>query len=143
MGKMHKRMGVAVMILGWVQPLNALIRPHAPKTDSNTGKKVKRTKLRLAWEILHKATGFTAIILAEITIFAGIKLIEMLGTIEGKTWRNAYIGTVIALAVIAAAGITFALVQRRRTKPMHNTSEESRGSAYVEETTDKVEAPGA
>lgn len=41
-------MGLVVMILGWLQPLNAFIRPHP------AAKNEEKPKKRLVWEIVHK-----------------------------------------------------------------------------------------
>ena len=63
----HGICGMVVMILGILQPLNALIRPHAPKADEE-----KATK-RFLWEIWHKTSGYTAVLLAVPTIVLGSK----------------------------------------------------------------------
>ena len=62
----HGICGMTVMILGLMQPLNALIRPHAPENDDD----VKTTK-RLLWEIWHKSSGYGAVLLAVPTIILG------------------------------------------------------------------------
>lgn len=62
----HGICGMVVMILGLIQPLNALIRPHAP-SDPEDEKSAKR---RL-WEIWHKSSGWMAVGLAVPTIVLG------------------------------------------------------------------------
>ena len=54
----HVAMGMTVMILGLLQPINALIRPHPPEKGQ------ARALERLIWEIVHKCSGYIAIILA-------------------------------------------------------------------------------
>jgi len=62
----HGICGMVVMILGLLQPLNALIRPHAPSTPDEE----KSTK-RWLWEIWHKSSGWMAVGLAVPTIVLG------------------------------------------------------------------------
>lgn len=62
----HGICGMVVMLLGILQPLNALIRPHGPKSPDDA----KSTK-RLAWEIWHKSSGWIAVGLAIPTIVLG------------------------------------------------------------------------
>lgn len=61
----HGICGMVVMVLGLLQPLNALIRPHGPEGDEP-----KSTK-RKAWEIWHKSSGWIAVALAIPTIALG------------------------------------------------------------------------
>ena len=61
----HGVLGMTVMILGLLQPLNALIRPHPPEAGE------KRPLKRLIWEVVHKSSGYIAIILAAVTICYG------------------------------------------------------------------------
>lgn len=65
----HGVLGMTVMVLGLLQPLNAFFRPHP--ADEGERKPVKR----LLWEILHKASGYVAIVLAAVTIFYGTVVI--------------------------------------------------------------------
>lgn len=62
----HGICGMVVMILGLLQPLNALIRPHGPKTPEEA-----KTTKRFLWEIWHKASGWIAVLLAVPTIILG------------------------------------------------------------------------
>lgn len=61
----HGICGMVVMILGILQPLNALIRPHAPEGDE------EKSTTRLLWEIWHKSSGWIAVLLAVPTIVLG------------------------------------------------------------------------
>ena len=65
----HGVMGMTVMVLGLLQPLNAFFRPHP--ADEGEEKPMKR----LLWEILHKASGYIAIFLAAATIAYGTTVI--------------------------------------------------------------------
>ena len=64
----HGLVGCIVMSLGLLQPLNAFIRPHAPPPGDGAPKAVKR----VVWEYVHKGSGYTAVVLAVITIFIGV-----------------------------------------------------------------------
>lgn len=92
-GDSHKTFGIVVMVLGWLQPLNALVRPHAPEEGE------KRSILRIAWQFLHRAVGWIANALAITTIFHGINHAR---TYEGLTENHdAYLqGYTAALIVM-------------------------------------------
>ena len=66
----HGVLGMVVMILGILQPLNALIRPHAPESEDEA-----KSTMRVAWEIWHKASGWLAVVLAVPTIVLGTMLL--------------------------------------------------------------------
>lgn len=66
----HGSMGMVVMILGLLQPVNAYFRPHPSKPSDDDAMKRKRR----CWEILHKGSGYTAVILALGTIAIGVTI---------------------------------------------------------------------
>ena len=68
--KRHEVLGVLVMVLGWLQPLNALLRPHAPNRKEGEAK----STLRLAWEVAHKSLGYVTTLCAIINIFFGFQV---------------------------------------------------------------------
>ena len=63
----HGLLGSIVMILGIIQPVNAVVRPHAPP-DKSSPKPLRR----IVWEYIHKGSGYTALALSIITIAIGI-----------------------------------------------------------------------
>jgi len=65
-GFIHGVMGIIVMSLGLLQPINALVRPHAPPAGDEP-----TSNLRLAWELLHKISGYSAALLALFVIYLG------------------------------------------------------------------------
>jgi len=65
----HGVFGMIVMTFGILQPFNAIIRPHPP--EKGEVKKVKR----LIWEIIHKTSGYIAVLLAAVTICYGTIII--------------------------------------------------------------------
>lgn len=66
----HGRLGLTVMILGVLQPLNGLIRPHKPAHGE------AKSGVRCAWEVLHKGAGWLALILALPTMSRGADLLR-------------------------------------------------------------------
>jgi hypothetical protein len=62
----HGICGMVVMILGCLQPFNAFIRPHAPEDPAED-----KTTLRTTWEVIHKGSGWFAVLLAIPTIALG------------------------------------------------------------------------
>merc|ERR1719510_2862638 len=61
-------MGMFTMFLGILQPINAIFRPHAPKENED------KTAARVAWEHLHKKSGYTAVIMGLFTVSIGTTL---------------------------------------------------------------------
>jgi len=61
----HGVCGMVTMVMGLLQPLNALIRPHATKEGDI------RTTKRLVWEVIHKGSGYLSLLLAAATIILG------------------------------------------------------------------------
>ena len=67
-GRLHRAKAAGVL-----QPVNALLRPHAPAT------KAERTATRLAWEVYHKGSGYLAVVLAlELMLMVMLELTQML-----------------------------------------------------------------
>ncbi len=54
----HGVIGCVLMAVGLLQPLNALLRPHTPAEGHS------KTKLRTAWEWLHKSSGYFVLLIA-------------------------------------------------------------------------------
>eukprot|EP00550_Attheya_septentrionalis_P008207 CAMPEP_0198297912 /NCGR_PEP_ID=MMETSP1449-20131203/38846_1 /TAXON_ID=420275 /ORGANISM="Attheya septentrionalis, Strain CCMP2084" /LENGTH=403 /DNA_ID=CAMNT_0043999017 /DNA_START=153 /DNA_END=1364 /DNA_ORIENTATION=+ len=81
-GYAHAVMGTTVMVLGFLQPLNAMIRPHAPQEGA------PKSTLRVIWEIVHKGSGWTAIALAVCTISIGTTLLPQMD--DQRTFQLAY-----------------------------------------------------
>lgn len=64
----HHQLGLAVMIVGLLQPINAFIRPHVPPAGS-----AKSTPRRV-WEFAHKNLGRLAIIGGFCNVVIGLNL---------------------------------------------------------------------
>jgi len=62
----HHVLGLVVVLLGVIQPLNAKLRPHKPPAGEPVP--LKRT----AWEWLHRGLGYVAAVLTIPTLFLGL-----------------------------------------------------------------------
>ena len=65
----HACLGMTTMVLGLIQPLNAIVRPHPPTEGEEP------TTARRTWEIVHKGLGYISLILAVVTIGYGTTLL--------------------------------------------------------------------
>jgi len=70
----HGLVGSVVMALGWLQPLNAYLRPHVPSSPDQP-----KTAKRVAWEHYHRGAGWSCFFLALLTIFLGTTMIPLPG----------------------------------------------------------------
>eukprot|EP00041_Stephanoeca_diplocostata_P030338 m.916659 g.916659 ORF g.916659 m.916659 type:complete len:150 (+) comp23737_c0_seq10:102-551(+) len=52
----HAKIGLAIMVFGVLQPLNAFIRPHPAEGH--------KPFWRMLWETVHKGLGYVAVLLA-------------------------------------------------------------------------------
>jgi len=93
----HGCVGVFVMALGLMQPLNAFFRPHS----SSAGE--EKTPARKKWELLHKGSGYTAVYLAPINILVG-------ATIAGGPW------VLVVAAFFGALALALYFMWRDRRK---------------------------
>jgi len=76
----HTIIGLFVMVLAWLQPLNAFMRPHATAAGEVA------TAARKSWETLHKTAGRSALVLAVLNLALGSRA------------ANAYLGQGNSLA---------------------------------------------
>ena len=88
----HAAIGMTVMILGLLQPINAIIRPHPPEKGE------ARALKRLIWEIVHKCSGYIAIILAAVTIVLGTSIIFDHGAKFRAAW-GVTVGWVVLFSI--------------------------------------------
>lgn len=113
--KSHKVLGLVVMVLGIQQPLFAIFRPHPPKDGETT------SGMRAAWEILHKGSGYVAVVLAVAVIFLGMDALKMLSD-KSQTVGKAIYGSVVGLLVMTFIGLQATghaeIISSTATKPM-------------------------
>lgn len=97
----HREIGIALFCLGTLQVFALLLRP---KPDH---------KYRLYWNIYHHAVGYATIALSIVNIFEGFDILD-----PEKKWKNAYIGIIIALGVIAVLleAFTWFVVLKRKSR---------------------------
>lgn len=124
-GDTHKRIGIVVMVLGWVQPLNALVRPHPPEAGE------RPSALRCAWQFLHRGIGWAALSLAVTTIIRGIQHAETFtGLAENyDAYRNGYIVAGVTLLVLFIGLFVMHIVRSRR-----QCKKEDNNGQYVKST---------
>jgi hypothetical protein len=96
----HHQLGLAVMSLGWLQPLNAFCRPHVQAT---------KTRARQLWEYLHKGSGYGATALGLVNVLGGFSLPLAVSIKELSTLRNAW---VVAICVAVAGLLSKALLAK-------------------------------
>jgi len=95
----HGCIGIVVMIIGVLQPLNALLRPHLPEAGE-----AKSTK-RKVWEIYHKGGGYLAVLLAVINIILGTTL---------TPWRdNMLIGYFVGGGIIIIGLVVYTIYDKK------------------------------
>ena len=133
LGQAHYTFGMMVMVLGLMQPLNGILRPH------------KGQPFRKQWEWLHKGSGYTALFLAWPTIFMGAALFAyQVPTSAASDVASGVIWTMVVFLVLitlyCAKGTVFSvkgwtLSTVPLTKEYVGTSENSKGgSPSVDET---------
>lgn len=95
----HRNIGITLFVLGTLQVFALLLRP---KPDH---------KYRIYWNIYHTSVGYTVISLGITNIFKGLDILD-----PEKKWKNAYIGVLISLAVIAVIleAFTWFIVLKRK-----------------------------
>jgi len=86
----HARLGLVVVLLGFLQPLNACVRP--PKLAPGA---LAPSPARVAWEAAHKTQGYLTLALGVAAVFTGIALAGFPLTGAFAAW--------VALAAAAAA----------------------------------------
>jgi hypothetical protein len=114
----HACCGTTVMSLGLLQPLNAFIRPR--NVTAELGE--EKSKSRFVWEIIHKCTGWLAVLLAIPTISLGLSL---LNPSHRPKLITAYAGCIIPLLLIL---ISFMFFDKHKYKREEATTKKYRRS---------------
>ena len=108
----HAVCGMITMVLGILQPINALMRPHPPK-DGDV-----KSIIRYTWELVHKGLGYCVLILAVATIVMGTTIVPEKK--DGRNFQIAY-GAFVGLLVLL---ITALLVDKSNYKPVPSDGKE-------------------
>jgi len=78
----HSWIGIFVVVIGTLQPLNAILRPHKRSlvhTDLTVTRTEEKTKARVIWEVVHKGLGWIAVIIGPLNCVLGIALAHTFG----------------------------------------------------------------
>ena len=110
-GSAHSALGVATLVLGVAQPLNAYFRPDAPSAAAHAAG-VGKSAARFVWEVAHRAFGALAFLFSIFAITSGTERAQVWGE---SPWRakkayDAYVGWLVIVFVFTAA---LELVRRR------------------------------
>jgi len=92
----HAVLGTLVMVMGLLQAVLGILRPHLPKGDGE-----EKSTLRRVWEIKHKIFGYGALILAVVTIGIGTTLLQR--SDEARVFQITYgfgVGCLLILTVM-------------------------------------------
>ena len=109
-GNAHHVIGFLVMLLGILQPIEAIFRPHAPKGEP-------KTMRRKIFEWSHKGKGRIALVLAIVQIFLGFDVI--------RASIAFHIVWAVLVAGLVAAYILFEVRLRRAPAPAVSDSDET------------------
>lgn len=128
----HGILGMVTMVLGLLQPLNALLRP----THDGTTKDDAKTALRVVWEYAHKGTGYVALALAVVTI--GYGTLSLPNPDDQKTFQTAYGAGVGGFLLLL-----FVILQYDRAtyQEEHHPDKASSKETNAEEQAGMLEAP--
>lgn len=110
----HAIGGTIVMVLGLLQPLNAFVSPTAPKPRED------KTRTRFVWEVIHKCTGWLAVLLAIPTIGLGLTLPSPR---QLPTNLIGYVGCIIPLLLLLITYMFFNKHNYRKEQATKNTDE--------------------
>jgi hypothetical protein len=97
----HKKLGFAAVLVGLLQPLNALFRGKKPAAGESA------SAGRRAWQALHRGAGYFAIAAGVFNCTSGIGHVKGHMYADDVRWAWATLGTMLgglALALAAVAG---------------------------------------
>lgn len=95
----HTFIGLFVVIIGTLQPLNAFFRPHNPHSADES-----KTTARVVWEYVHKWGGWVAIVFGVINTLSGVFVLQL------KEYNNATTSVALAMACVCVAASAGALI---------------------------------
>jgi hypothetical protein len=109
----HHILGLFIIIVAVLQPVNAFFRPHKSAADQPF------SMSRRIWELLHKSSGYAAILLSLPNIFLGFNLI------------SANVGFYVAYSLVVALVVAIFVfmtvrTQRLGVKPILTSTETAR-----------------
>ena len=113
----HARIGLTVSIIALLQPLNAVMRPHAPH-----GVGEAPTFARLSWELLHKTSGYLALLLAwfNILIAFDLSVFQSLSDAVQSAIQILFYVTAVSWSIVSVV----VSVKKRRKMSLHPDSDD-------------------
>ena len=124
----HTIIGLLIMILAILQPINAAIRSHPPTTNE-----LKSLK-RLIWEYIHKGFGYITWLLSLANILIGIYLYDKETVIQ-----HLYLIFMILIIVIYMMLLFFKFKQRNFETNVKDVNNETQNTNKVTTTSDYQE----
>ena len=102
------------MAAGLFQPINAVLRPHAPEPGT------QKTLGRAAWEVLHRGMGHTTTIVAIVNIYIG--MVELRKLTDDSYWYIIAYSIFLGCLVVSALGLRAygSFAAPKTAKKMHN-----------------------
>lgn len=127
----HTYMGMLVMTMGLLQPINAFCRPHIYPDQ-------EKTTARFWWEVLHKSFGYIAVLLAIVVISIGTTILPR--PEDPKKFQMAYgIGSgLILLSTTIYLLYTYKQTSDTNTDTNTNTNDKKDSSDELNNEEDKL-----
>jgi hypothetical protein len=114
LSKTHTKVGLAVLVLGLLQPLSAFLRPHPTPPGQ------PRTTARFAFELYHKGVGRILLALSVLAMASGIALVDASGGLASAL-KGAWVVCAMAVLALVAYGKDwvpgFSPARERETAP--------------------------
>ena len=112
----HKVLGLIVFIGGALQPLNAIVRPHAPENG------MKPTAARVLWVYVHKGVGYGCILLGVVNLALGVSVAA------DKNFESQFVKATAAILGLSTATLVFIAAFKCKTASSSSSSSSSSGS---------------
>jgi len=99
----HTFIGLFIVVIGSLQPVNGLLRPHKPEAGE------AKSQTRVAWERIHKGLGWLVIALGILNVLTGCMILAQKGYNSTTVMITAIIAAVSILAPVFALVRSFSL----------------------------------
>lgn len=103
----HQKIGVVVCALGFLQPLNAVLRPH-PHAEPDPKRRPWNDR-RTLWEWVHKPIGYVALLLGVVNIAIAAYMVSPEGDLPYE--ESLYMGTSLFLGLVTGPIVLFAVLK--------------------------------
>ncbi|KAI3846367.1 hypothetical protein MKW92_001744 [Papaver armeniacum] len=109
----HRYIGIVLFSLGTLQVFALLLRPSPDH------------KYRFYWNIYHRMTGYTVIVLSVINVFKGLDILD-----PEKNWKMIYVIIISVLGIIAINLEVYKWIRVMKMKKKKNVKSENINQAY-------------